>query len=94
MLIKCALRRLKKFFKYKHQQLSIDTKKRSFFCKNVKLFRKFLKKKKSKRRLKKKIFKKIYLNSKISKFFKKKEQILDNKNKVKDILNNYMYSYF
>ncbi len=94
LLIKCALRRLKKFFKYKHQQLNIDTKKRSFFCKNVKLFRKFLKKKKSKRRLKKKIFKKIYLNSKISKFFKKKEQILDNKNKVKDILNNYMYSYF
>jgi ribosomal protein L19E len=69
-------------------------KKDPFFVKTLNFLENFLKKKKSKRRLKKKIFKKIYLNSKISKFFKKKEQILDNKNTVKDILNNYMYSYF
>ena len=90
VIIKKTLKRLRKFFNMKWGGFSMKnttnkiSKSRIFseFSKNV-----FLRK-----WLKRRIFKKTFLNTKVLKFFKKKESLLKNNNSMYTTVNNYKYN--
>ncbi len=94
LLVKKVLNRLKKFFKFKNLGDAVLNRSSCAGVRTEKLFKKFLKKRLKRHYTKRKLFKRTFLNTKISKFFKKKERILKNTLDVKLAVQKEVYSFF